>query len=72
MSAEAIVDAALARAREFSSFDNTRAHLQFAVGVTGVTRAWSGGSWPEVKQAARAGDPVAVELLCRAVDLAGL
>jgi hypothetical protein len=66
-----VVDAALALARKHSAY-NPRAHLQYAVGSTGVGRAWSGGSWPEVKEAARDGDAVAVELLCRAADLAGL
>jgi hypothetical protein len=68
MSAEAIVNAAIAKC----SSDDPRMALFFALGATCVGRAWETGGWPEVKQAARAGDPVAVELLCRAVDLAGL
>jgi hypothetical protein len=65
-SAADIVDAAIAKC----SSDDPRLALFFAVGATCVGRPW--GGWPEVKQAARAGDPVAVELLCRAADLAGL
>jgi hypothetical protein len=66
--AEDIVDAAIAKC----SSDDPRLALFFALGVTSVGRAWETGGWPEVKQAARAGDPIAVELLCRAADLAGL
>ena len=72
MNAVEVVDAAIARGLEYSSDKGARAVLEFAVGNTGVGRPWDGAGWPEVVAAARAGDQVAVELLCRHVDVVGL
>ena len=75
MNAVEVVDAAIARAMRHSRHSRRQSEaglLQFAVGITGIGRSWEGAGWPEVIAAARAGDQVAVELLCRHVEVVGL
>jgi len=67
-----VVDAAIARAMRHSSRQSEAGLLQFAVGITGIGRSWEDVGLTGVIAAARAGDQVAVELLCRHVEVVGL
>jgi len=71
--AAALVDQAIEAAREANEcyLRDPAAALRFAIGFTSRERGWSGEGWPKVIAAAREGDPVAVELVCRLAELGG-
>jgi hypothetical protein len=72
VSAAEVVDAAIAEAVALHPrYRDPAKSLEFALGFIGMTRAWASRGWPEVLAAARAGDAVAVEMLCRRVELLG-
>jgi hypothetical protein len=66
-----VVDAAIAEAIALQPRyqSDPIAALNFAVGYTAASGAWR--DWPGVIEAAREGTPVAVELVCRRVELLG-